>query len=37
MRLLVTDSDTAPVEAWNCVAITGSANEIVTMSKNAKK
>ena len=25
------------METWNCVAITGSANEIVTMSKNAKK
>jgi hypothetical protein len=37
VRLLVTDNDTAPLEAWNWVAMTGSANEIVTMSKKAKK
>ena len=28
---------TAALETWNCVAITSAANEIVTMSKKAKK
>ena len=37
MRLLVTDSVTVALETLNCVAMTGVANEIVTMSKNAKK
>jgi hypothetical protein len=28
---------TVAFETWNCVAITGAAKEIVTMSKKAKK
>jgi hypothetical protein len=37
IRLLVTDRVTVAFDTWNCVAITGVANEIVTMSKKAKK
>jgi hypothetical protein len=33
----VTDRVTVALDTPNCVAMTGVANEIVTMSKNAKK
>jgi hypothetical protein len=33
----VTDAATAGFDTWNCLAMTGVAKEIVTMSKNAKK
>ncbi len=33
----MTDRVTVALETWNCVAMTGAANEIVTMSKKAKK
>ncbi len=37
IRLLVTERVTLALETWNCLAMTGAAKEMVTMSKKAKK